>query len=39
LAPDEDVVRQAHENIGLPFDSITEVVTAAPTQLALKNYG
>lgn len=27
-APDAEAVRRAHERVGLPFDSITEVVTA-----------
>lgn len=30
LAPDADAVRRAHERVGLPFDSITEVSTATP---------
>ncbi len=30
MAPDADAVRRAHERIGLPFDSITEVTTATP---------
>lgn len=30
MAPDEDAVRRAHERVGLPFDSITEVTTATP---------
>ncbi|MAS05673.1 MAG: hypothetical protein CL534_13465 [Ahrensia sp.] len=33
LAPDEDAVRRAHERVGLPFDSITEVETATPGSL------
>jgi hypothetical protein len=28
LAPDAEAVRRAHERVGLPFDSITEVATA-----------
>ena len=30
LAPDEEAVRRAHERVGLPFDSITEISTATP---------
>lgn len=30
LAPDADAVRRAHERVGLPFDSITEITTATP---------
>ena len=30
MAPDADAVRRAHERVGLPFDSITEVTTATP---------
>ncbi len=30
MAPDAEAVRRAHERIGLPFDSITEVATATP---------
>ncbi len=28
MAPDAEAVRRAHERVGLPFDSITEVKTA-----------
>lgn len=28
MAPDADAVRRAHERVGLPFDEITEVITA-----------
>jgi hypothetical protein len=31
LAPNAAAVRRAHEKAGLPFDSITEVTTASPT--------
>lgn len=31
LAPDADAVRRAHARVGLPFDSITEVATASPS--------
>ncbi|WP_413203557.1 DUF4242 domain-containing protein [Rhodospirillum sp. A1_3_36] len=31
MAPDAEAVRRAHEKAGLPFDSITEVSTASPT--------
>ena len=30
MAPDADAVRRAHERVGLPYDSITEVTTATP---------
>ena len=30
MAPNADAVRRAHERVGLPFDSITEVTTATP---------
>jgi len=30
MAPDADAIRRAHERVGLPFDSITEVSTATP---------
>jgi hypothetical protein len=30
MAPNANAVRRAHERIGLPFDSITEVTTATP---------
>ena len=30
MAPDADAVRRAHERVGLPFDTITEVATATP---------
>jgi Protein of unknown function (DUF4242) len=33
MAPDADAVRRAHEKVGLPFDSITEVTTATPGDL------
>ena len=33
LAPSADAVRRAHERVGLPFDTITEVEVAAPTGL------
>jgi hypothetical protein len=35
LAPDAEAVRRAHERVGLPFDEITEVVTAGPGDLAV----
>jgi len=34
LAPDEAAVRRAHERIGLPIGSITEVVSVAPPAAA-----
>lgn len=30
MAPDADAIRRAHERVGLPFDSITEVTMATP---------
>ncbi|MBI5263575.1 MAG: DUF4242 domain-containing protein [Bradyrhizobium sp.] len=30
MAPDADAVRRAHERVGLPFEEITEVMTATP---------
>jgi hypothetical protein len=30
LAPDAEAVRRAHERVGLPYDSITEVAMATP---------
>lgn len=30
LAPDAEAIRRAHERVGLPFDSVTEVSTASP---------
>lgn len=30
MAPDGEAVRRAHERVGLPFDSISEVQTATP---------
>lgn len=30
MAPDAGAVRRAHERVGLPFDTITEVTTATP---------
>ena len=30
MAPDADSIRRAHERVGLPFDSITEITTATP---------
>ena len=35
LAPDADAVRRAHERVGLPFDSITEVTTMTPADMLL----
>ncbi|MCB9763943.1 MAG: DUF4242 domain-containing protein [Alphaproteobacteria bacterium] len=35
LAPDADAVRRAHERVGLPFDSITEVTTLTPGDMLL----
>lgn len=36
LAPDAEAVRRAHERVGLPFDSITEVHTVTPADLCLR---
>jgi len=33
MAPDAEAVRRAHERVGLPFDSITEISTASPDEL------
>jgi len=33
LAPDADAVRRAHERVGLPFATITEVTEASPFDL------
>ena len=33
MAESAEVVRRAHEKVGLPFDSITEVTTASPGDL------
>lgn len=33
MAPTAEHVRKAHERAGLPFDSITEVLTATPGDL------
>jgi len=33
MAPDAEAVRRAHERVGLPFDSITEVNTVQPGDL------
>ena len=30
MAPDVEAVRRAHDRVGFPFDSITEVTTATP---------
>ena len=35
VAADAEAVRRAHQRIGLPFDAITEVAGAAPTDLLL----
>lgn len=34
MAPDADAVRRAHARAGLPFDSITEVMTVSPSDLS-----
>lgn len=36
MAPDADAVRRAHERVGLPFDSVTEVKTASPGTVFFK---
>jgi hypothetical protein len=30
MAPDAEAVQRAHQRVGLPFDSITEVKTVTP---------
>ena len=35
MAPDAETVRRAHEKVGLPFDSITEVTGISPSDLLL----
>lgn len=30
MAPDEEAVKRAHKRVGLPYDTITEVVMATP---------
>ena len=30
MAPDADAVKRAHDRVGLPYDTITEVETATP---------
>ena len=30
MAPNADAIKRAHEEVGLPFDSITEVTTTSP---------
>jgi hypothetical protein len=37
MAPDADAVRRAHERVGLPFDSITEVKSATPNDSFLRH--
>lgn len=39
LAPDADAIRRAHERVGLPFDSITEVTTATPGDIFFRRPG
>jgi len=36
MAPNAEAVRRAHERVGLPFDSITEVTTATPGDMFFK---
>ena len=33
MAPDADAIRRAHERVGLPIDSISEVITATPGEI------
>jgi len=33
MAPDAEAIRRAHERAGLPYETITEVVTATPGDL------
>lgn len=39
MAEDADAVRRAHERVGLPFDSITEVKTATPGDTFFRRKG
>ncbi|CAG0996861.1 hypothetical protein RHDC4_02892 [Rhodocyclaceae bacterium] len=36
LAPDAESVQRAHARAGLPFDAITEVTTASPRDMFLR---
>lgn len=36
MAPDAEAVRRAHDRVGLPFDSITEVRSASPGTIFFK---
>lgn len=36
MAPDAEAVRRAHERVGLPFDSITEVSTVTPGDICFR---
>lgn len=36
MAPDAEAVRRAHERVGLPFASVTEVRTAQPGSIFFK---
>lgn len=36
MAPDAEAVRRAHDRVGLPFDTITEVQSASPGTVFFK---
>jgi hypothetical protein len=36
MAPNADAVKRAHDRVGLPYDSITEVTTATPGDMFFK---
>ena len=38
MAQDAEAVKRAHERVGLPFDSITEVSTATPGDMFFKRH-
>lgn len=37
MAPNVEAIKRVHDKVGLPFDSITEVSTITPNDLALLN--
>ena len=39
LAPDVDAVKRAHERVGLPYDTISEVLTATPGDTFFRRQG
>lgn len=36
MAPDAEAVKRAHDRVGLPYDTITEVTTATPGEAFFK---